>query len=196
LASTEVETGRAVAIGGPLIALMVFALFGVSYLISAIVGFPSSLNLPFALRVVGVVVALTGFAVIAWTFRNRSPATVIVSTYITLTKALKRTPVAEKAGRTEPLIVSGPQKYMRNPLYFGVLVMVLGWAILTATSFVFIATAVILLWFSLVIIPLEERELRALFGDEWIGYARETPMLVPFTKRRHRESSKPASLAS
>lgn len=190
------ETGRAVAIGGPLIALMVFALFGVSYLISAIVGFPSSLNLPFALRVVGVVVALTGFALIAWTFRNRSPATVIVSTYITLTKALKRTPVAEKAGRTEPLIVSGPQKYTRNPLYFGVLVMVLGWAILTATTFVFVATVVILLWFSLVIIPLEERELRALFGDEWIGYARETPMLVPFTKRRHRESSKPASLAS
>jgi len=189
----EKGAGRAIAIGAPLIAAMVFVLFGVSYLISVILGFPSSFNLPSALRLVGVVTAVAGFAVIAWTFRNRSPSTVIVSTYITLTKALKRIPVAEKAGRTEPLIVSGPQKYTRNPLYFGVLVMVLGWAILTAITFVFVATVVILLWFSSVIIPFEERELRALFGDEWIRYSRETPMLIPFTKRRHRGLSNPAS---
>jgi protein-S-isoprenylcysteine O-methyltransferase Ste14 len=182
---TEKGTGRAIAIGAPLIATMVFALFGVSFLLSTILGFPFSLGLPIVVRVVGVAIALAGFAVIAWTFKNRSPAIVIVSTYITLTKALKGIPIAEKAGRTEPLILSGPQKYTRNPLYFGVVVMVLGWAILTSYSFVFVATIVILLWFSIVIIPFEERELRALFGEEWRRYSEETPMLIPFTKRRH-----------
>ena len=188
---TEKGSGKAFAVGAPLIAVMVLGLFSVSYFISTILGFPFSLNLPLAVELVGGAIAVTGFAVIAWTFSNRSPATVIVSTYITLTKALKRIPAAEKAGRTEPLIVSGPQKYTRNPLYFGVVVMVLGWAILTATTFVFVATVVILLWFTAVIIPLEEGELRALFGDEWIKYSRETPMLVPFTKRRRHDSSEP-----
>ncbi len=164
-------------------------LFSVSYFISTILGFPSSLNLPVAVELVGGAIAVSGFAVIAWTFSNRSPATVILSTYITLTKALKRIPAGEKAGRTEPLIVSGPQKYTRNPLYFGVVVMVLGWSILTATTFVLVATVVILLWFTAVIIPLEERELRALFGDEWTRYSGDTPMLIPFTKRRRHHSS-------
>jgi protein-S-isoprenylcysteine O-methyltransferase Ste14 len=129
---------------------------------------------------------------IAWTFSNRNPAHVIVSTYVTLTKPLKRIPAEERAGRSEPLIVSGPQKYTRNPLYFGVVVMVLGWAILTAISFLFVATVVLLLWFGLILIPFEERELHALFGDEWVRYSRETPMLFPFTKRKQRDSSSPA----
>ena len=130
--------------------------------------------------------ALTGLAMMAWVFRTRKPANVIVSTYFTLAKLLGRIPLAEPGGRTESLVVSGPQKYVRNPLYFGVVVMTLGFAILGGYTFVFIATIIILLWFSLVLIPFEERELRVLFGDQWKRYSEETPMLFPFTKRRRR----------
>lgn len=56
-------------------------------------------------------------------------------------------------------------------------------------TLVFVATLVILLWFALVIIPMEERELSALFGEEWKRYAEETPILVPFTKRRKRPAA-------
>jgi protein-S-isoprenylcysteine O-methyltransferase Ste14 len=124
-----------------------------------------------------------------WVFKHRNPRNVIASTYVTFTKMFGKTPVAEKAGRTEPLTVDGPQKYVRNPLYFGVIVMVLGWAVLTGYPYIFIATLVVLIWFGLVLIPFEERELHALFGVEWEGYSQETPMLFPFAKRKRRENT-------
>jgi len=110
-----------------------------------------------------------------------------VSTYVTFSKSFRRVPLTEQSGRTEPLVVNGPQKHVRNPLYFGVVVMVLGWAILTSYAFIFVATVVILLWFGLVVIPFEERELRALFGEEYRRYSDETPMIIPFTKRKKRQ---------
>jgi protein-S-isoprenylcysteine O-methyltransferase Ste14 len=183
---SEANLRKVLAIGAPTIMAMILFLFAASYLLSLLFGLPFSLGLPIIARLFGVAVLLAGLSVMAWTMRTRSPRTLLVSTYITLTKLFRGTPIAEKAGRTEPLVVSGPQKYVRNPLYFGVVVMVLGWALLTAYSFVFIGTAVILLWFSLVIIPFEERELQALFGEQWRDYSEATPMLFPFTKRRRR----------
>jgi protein-S-isoprenylcysteine O-methyltransferase Ste14 len=182
----EVGVRRAAAITIPVIAVVISILFAISYLLSTFLGLPFSLDLPVVARLAGGVIVLVGLAIMGWVFRHRSPANVIVSTYITLTKLFRRVPVPEKAGRTEPLIIDGPQRYTRNPLYFGVVVMVLGWALLGTYTFVFIATLVLLLWFSLVLIPFEERELRTLFGEQWLKYSEETPMLVPFTKRRRR----------
>jgi len=178
--------GRAAAVAGPIIVAIVSCLFGVSFLLSTFLGLPFSLDLSIAVRIVGGVIVLAGMAVIWWVFTCRGPADVIVSTYHTLAKLFRKIPVAERAGRTEPLVVSGPQKYVRSPLYFGVVVMVLGWGVLTGYTFVFVATVVLLLWFGLILIPFEERELQVLFGEEWRRYSEVTPMLIPFTKRRKR----------
>ena len=180
----------AAAVAGPIIVAVVSVLFGVSFLLSTLLGLPFSLGLPTVVRIIGGVTVLAGMAMMVWVFRCRGPAAVVVSTYYTFTKLFRRIPVAEKAGRTEPLVVSGPQKYVRSPLYFGVVVMVLGWALLTAYTFVFVATVVLLLWFGLLLIPFEERELKALFGEEWKKYSDETPMLIPFTKRKSAASSR------
>lgn len=185
---TTVGARRAFAIGGPLIAALVTGLFALSYIVSTLLGFPTSLSEPTWLRLVGGVVVVLALVWLGWTFNNRNPANVIVSTYVTFLKALRRIPAAERAGRTEPLVVSGPQRYTRNPLYFGVVVMVFGWALFGGYSFVYVATLVLLVWFSEILIPFEERELDALFGEDWIKYSRETPMLVPFTKRGKRRN--------
>jgi protein-S-isoprenylcysteine O-methyltransferase Ste14 len=175
---------RAAAVAFPIIVVVISALFGVSFLLSALLRLPLSLGLPGAVRALGGVVVLAGLSVMGWVFSYRRPENVILSTHFTLAKLFRRVPVAEKAGRTEPLVVGGPQKYVRSPLYFGVVVMVLGWAVLTAYTFVFVTTVVLLLWFGLFLVPFEERELQALFGEEWKRYVEETPMLIPFTKRR------------
>ena len=167
-----------------MIGIVVFVLFGASYLLSSLLGLPTLVGLSYGARFVGIAFALAGLGVIAWTLANRNPVEVVVSTYVTFTKAIRRTPANEMAGRTEPLIVSGPQKYIRNPLYFGVVIVTFGFAILTTYSFVFVATVVVLSWFDLVIIPFEEKELHALFGEQWREYSENTPMLVPFTKRK------------
>ncbi len=186
MAEGGVGMARAAAVAGPVIAALVTALFAAAYILSSLAGLPPSLDLAAPVRYVGGALVVAGLAVIAWTFSQRSPSTMIVSTYVTFVKALRRTPLTKRAGRTEPLVVAGPQKYTRNPLYFGVVVMVFGWALVGGNSFVFVATGALLLWFILVLIPYEERELKALFGDEWVRYSLETPMLVPLTKRKKR----------
>jgi len=178
-------TVRAIAVAAPIIGALILALFAASYLISVLLGFPASLGLPTIVRYLGGAVALLGVAMAAWAVKARGAASMIVSTYVTFAKAIRWTPASEMAGRTEPLVISGPQKYTRNPLYFGVVVTVLGWALAGTSSFVFVATVILLLWFTLVMIPMEERELRALFGEEWVRYSEGTPMLIPFTKRKN-----------
>jgi uncharacterized membrane protein len=166
------------------IAVLVGGLFALSFLVSTLLGLPFSLGPPIGVRLVGGAIVVAGLAMMGWVFRYRRPTVMMISTYVTFVKLFKGTPAAARAGRTEPLMVGGPQRYVRNPLYFGIVVMVLGWAVLTGNSFVFIATVFLLLWFGLVLIPFEERELQALFGDEWRRYSEMTPMLVPFTKRK------------
>jgi len=184
MAAGRVGTAKAMAIAAPIIMAILLSLFGVSYLVSSLLGLPPSLSLPAVVRLLGGATAILGLSMAAWTFRARSPASMIVSTYVTFDKAIRRIPAADSAGRTEPLVVSGPQKYTRNPLYFGAIAMVLGWALLGGYTFVLVATLALLLWFGLVLIPLEERELRALFGEEWKRYSAETPMLFPFIRRK------------
>ena len=108
----------------------------------------------------------------------------IWSTHVTFRKMFGITQVAESSRRTERLVVEGPQKYTRNPLYFAVLLVVLGWGLAAASTEVLVWSAVLLAWFSLILIPFEENELQTLFGEQYARYAESVPMLVPLTKRK------------
>ena len=110
----------------------------------------------------------------------------IVSTYYTFVKMFTLAPASKLEGRTEPLVVNGPQKYVRNPLYLAATSIFLGWALLTGGTSSFVGVGFVLLWFRFVQIPFEERELRAIFGDQYSRYSKEVPMLIPFPNRRPR----------
>jgi len=177
---------RAAVFGGPVIALILGGLYAGSYLVVSPAGLPCSLGLPPAVGVLGWILMVVGLAMGAWVFSYRRPAAMIVSTYATFKKMVGRASVTESAGRAEPLVIAGPQKYTRSPLYFALLIVVLGWALVTASNYALVWSGALLLWFWLVLIPFEEKELRELFGEQYASYARGVPMLVPFTKRRRR----------
>jgi protein-S-isoprenylcysteine O-methyltransferase Ste14 len=181
---TRTSAGKAVAVAVPTIVFLVSVVFFVSYLVTIALGLPASLDLPPVVRFVGVVFVVAGLALAGWVFRYRSPVTMMVSTYVTFTKLFQRVPMAEQSGRIEPLVIVGPQKYVRNPLYLGVIDLTFGWGLASASGFVLLGSLLLLLWFRLILIPLEERELRALFGEQYRKYSDEVPMLVPFTKRK------------
>ncbi len=181
---TTPRVAKAAAVAGPTIVLLLGVVFGASYLISMGLGLPRSFDFPMEVQVLGGVLVLVGLAMAGWVFQYRSPANVVVSTYITFTKMFRRSAITEPLGRTEPLVFAGPQKYVRNPLYFGVIVMVFGWALFGGYTFALLGTFGVILWFWLVLIPFEERELVALFGEQYTKYMRDVPMLIPFTKRK------------
>lgn len=70
------------------------------------------------------------------------------------------------------LVVRGLYRYVRNPMYVGVLSLVLGWAtFFGAPKLLLYATAVALV-FQLFIVGVEEPSLRRQFGAEYADYCR------------------------
>lgn len=70
------------------------------------------------------------------------------------------------------LVVAGPYKVSRNPMYLSGLFTWLGWTIFYGSPAVFVG--LVLLWslFAFRVIPLEERQLQATFGDDYLEYKR------------------------
>ena len=70
------------------------------------------------------------------------------------------------------LVVAGPYRFSRNPMYVSGLFVWLGWTVFYGSPAVFVA--LVLLWsvFAFRVIPHEERQLEALFGDDYLEYKR------------------------
>ena len=80
--------------------------------------------------------------------------------------------------RTQALVVDGPFRFVRNPLYLGNLFMALGFALIATpagAAVILIANAVFMARLS----RYESQEMQAQFGSLYETYARSVPALVP-----------------
>lgn len=80
---------------------------------------------------------------------------------------------------TEHLVVSGPNRYIRNPMYFGLIVVLLGQtllfghaALLWYTAAAWLVTAAFVRWY-------EEPTLTRQFGADYCAYRRAVPAWWP-----------------
>ncbi len=80
---------------------------------------------------------------------------------------------------TDSLVVSGPYRYIRHPMYTSVLCISLGLALLVQ-SFIAFFVFCIHLGLILVLIPKEEMELQRAYPDQYLAYQKEVKTLVPF----------------
>jgi protein-S-isoprenylcysteine O-methyltransferase Ste14 len=77
-------------------------------------------------------------------------------------------------GKARSLVMSGPYRVTRNPMYFGLALIHVGAAILVQ-SYGALAAVLLPLWaLQTKIIPYEESRLTEIFGDEYRQYARRT----------------------
>lgn len=167
----------------PVIISALAGAFGVlGYFMEIAFGMPSRLGMPPALRGVGVVMLTLGFLFMGWLFRYRKPAEIIASTYVTMRKAIRRTRPDNASTRTEPLILQGLQRHVRHPLYFAVVVLLLGWWLVLDYTFLLFMAFLFFLWFNLVVIRFEEKELKALYRQEYETYATSVPRFFPSLK--------------
>ncbi len=77
------------------------------------------------------------------------------------------------------LVIDGPYRYVRNPMISGVVFILFGEALILLSG-PHVQWALIFLVINLIYIPLlEEQQLKARFGEEYIEYCRHVPRLVP-----------------
>jgi protein-S-isoprenylcysteine O-methyltransferase Ste14 len=81
------------------------------------------------------------------------------------------------------LIRSGPYRYVRHPIYTGILTGVLGTAMCSGTLRAALGLAIISAAF-IVKLRAEERFMRQTFPDQYEKFSEEVPALVPFTTPR------------
>ena len=77
------------------------------------------------------------------------------------------------------LVVSGPYRYVRNPIYLGVLSMVVGEAALYRASVLLGYAGALLLAFHLFVVTYEEPTLRRRFGASHERYCAAVPRWLP-----------------
>lgn len=167
----------------PVIVGLIATLYAASIGIGALLRLPWDLGLPWALRLLGVVPVAYAGLMLGWVFRFRGPRTVLESTWVTFLKLLRRLPLHVAGGRTEPLVVAGPYRLVRHPLYSGVDGLTLGIAVLVDHPWAYLGALALGLWFAIVLAPFEERELRSLFGDAYVEYSRSVRRFVPVRRR-------------
>ncbi|MCW8963748.1 MAG: isoprenylcysteine carboxylmethyltransferase family protein [Gammaproteobacteria bacterium] len=82
------------------------------------------------------------------------------------------------------LVVVGLYRFVRNPMYIGVLLLVLGWSIYFWSALLVIYAIVLTVGFHVRVVRDEEVWLKTQFGIQWESYQREVsrwlPRLTPF----------------
>jgi protein-S-isoprenylcysteine O-methyltransferase Ste14 len=77
------------------------------------------------------------------------------------------------------LVVAGLYRYVRNPMYVGVVILVIGWALVKGSPMVGIYAVMLAVMFHLRVVTREEPWLAERFGTEWVRYASAVPRWLP-----------------
>ncbi|RMF22669.1 MAG: isoprenylcysteine carboxylmethyltransferase family protein [Deltaproteobacteria bacterium] len=88
------------------------------------------------------------------------------------------------------LVVAGPYRFTRNPMYVAVVSVVLGESLLFASWRLALLAALLLAGFHTFVVAYEEPTLTRLFGDEYLDYRRSVPrwLGVPGGPRRQEKA--------
>ena len=84
----------------------------------------------------------------------------------------------------EELVVGGPYRFCRNPMYAGVVLTIIGLSVLFVSPLLLPYAAVTAAAFHLRVVKYEEPRLQALFGERWTAYEAGTNRWLPGPGRR------------
>ncbi len=82
----------------------------------------------------------------------------------------------------QKLLTPGPYTFSRNPMYLSELVFWFGWALFYGSLAVFIGFLFWVVMFNFVILPWEERDLEARFGEAYREYKARVPRWMGLPK--------------
>lgn len=119
-----------------------------------------------------------------WNRLGLIPVTIAAALLIwILVLGIAQTPDRVKLGLTPSfLMMRGPYRFTRNPMYLAELGLWLGWALFFGSPGVFIGCVALLSVADLVILPREERGLEAAFGQAYLQYKNRVPRWLGKTR--------------
>ena len=90
----------------------------------------------------------------------------------------------EISPRSKKLVVTGPYRYTRNPMVFGMNSVYFSMSLFvnSLASFIFVTSFFIIVMLYLKLT--EEKRLWKDFGDEYRDYQKRVPMIIPFLRRK------------
>lgn len=116
------------------------------------------------ITIIGVLMIITGIIFRAWAVRT-------LGKYFTATVQIKE---------DHTLIRTGPYRIVRHPSYSGAFMAIVAGAVVleSLTGFIISCIAMIIAYY--VRIGIEEKELIARFGNDYLDFKRETKMIIPY----------------
>ncbi len=81
------------------------------------------------------------------------------------------------------LVVRGPYRFVRNPMYVGVSLVIIGESVLFESTRLFAYALLLLLGFHLFVVYYEEPTLRGKFGEAYERYCKTVPRWIPRVKQ-------------
>ena len=112
---------------------------------------------PGMLNLLGLVPVLVGITLLIWTF-------------VTGLRNVHRMPERVEVFVPPFLLTSGPYAFTRNPMYLGLLLVLLGWAAYLSNALACVFLPAFVLYMNRFQIGPEERALAALFGQAFLDY--------------------------
>lgn len=116
------------------------------------------------LTIAGACMIIAGISFRAWAVHS-------LGKYFTATVQIKE---------DHRLIKTGPYRIVRHPSYTGAFMAIIAGGVIlgSLTGFIISCTAMIIAYY--VRIGIEEKELIARFGDDYLAYKRDTKMMIPY----------------
>jgi protein-S-isoprenylcysteine O-methyltransferase Ste14 len=116
------------------------------------------------LEIIGMATYITGYLIMAW-------ALVTLGRNYQLGGSTPRD--------TDEIVMAGPYRFIRHPMYLAALCISLGLALLTK-SLGFFAVFCVYLVLILFLIPIEEGKMQQAYSDRYIVYKKKAKKLIPF----------------
>ena len=80
---------------------------------------------------------------------------------------------------TQKLVLTGPYLYCRNPMSFGAMFFYLGIVVIVGSISSFVLWLILTMALLIYLKCIEEKELQARFGQEYLEYKRRVPFIIP-----------------
>jgi protein-S-isoprenylcysteine O-methyltransferase Ste14 len=119
------------------------------------------------------------FAAVFLIFARPTPLTLAIGGTIALIGLAIRAWASGHIRKASALAVSGPYAYTRNPLYFGTLVLGVGFTVAAGVWWLALVFVALFIGIYLPVMRVEADDMRRIFGSEYATYSENVPVLIP-----------------